>query len=38
MSKWMAKTTGTELIDPMPRNQAEAWLLQEVAQLSARWH
>ena len=39
MSKWMAKTTGTELIDPnAPRNQAEAWLLQEVAQLSARWH
>lgn len=29
------KTTGTELIDPnAPRNQAEAWLLQEVAQLS----
>ncbi|MFN3907174.1 MAG: protease HtpX [Acinetobacter junii] len=38
MSKWMAKkTTGTELIDPnAPRNQAEAWLLQEVAQLSQR--
>ena len=38
MSKWMAlKTTGTELIDPnAPRNQAEAWLLQEVAQLSER--
>lgn len=36
MSKWMAKkTTGTELIDPnAPRNQAEAWLLQTVAQLS----
>ena len=36
MSKWMAKkTTGTELIDPnAPRSQAEAWLLQEVAQLS----
>ncbi|MEG2808552.1 MAG: protease HtpX, partial [Acinetobacter sp.] len=31
------KTTGTELIDPnAPRNQAEAWLLQEVAQLSQR--
>lgn len=38
MSKWMAKkTTGTELIDPnAPRNQAEAWLLQEVAQLAQR--
>ena len=38
MSKWMAKkTTGTELIDPnAPRNQAEAWLLQEIAQLSQR--
>ncbi len=38
MSKWMAlKTTGTELIDPnAPRNQAEAWLVQEVAQLSQR--
>ncbi|WP_291333436.1 M48 family metalloprotease, partial [Acinetobacter sp. UBA801] len=38
MSKWMAKkTTGTELIDPnAPRNQAEAWLLNEVAQLSQR--
>ena len=38
MSKWMAlKTTGTELIDPnAPRNQAEVWLLQEVAQLSQR--
>jgi len=38
LSKWMAlKTTGTELIDPnAPRNQAEAWLLQEVAQLSQR--
>ena len=38
MSKWMAKkTTGTELIDPnAPRNQAEAWLLQEVSQLSQR--
>ena len=38
MSKWMAKkTTGTELIDPnAPRSQAEAWLLQEVAQLSQR--
>ena len=31
------KTTGTELIDPnAPRNQAEAWLLQEVAQLAQR--
>ena len=38
LSKWMAlKTTGTELIDPnAPRNQAESWLLQEVAQLSQR--
>ncbi len=38
LSKWMAlKTTGTELIDPnAPRNQAEVWLLQEVAQLSER--
>lgn len=38
LSKWMAlKTTGTELIDPnAPRNQAEVWLLQEVAQLSQR--
>ena len=38
MSKWIAKkTTGTELIDPnAPRNQAEAWLLQEVAQLAQR--
>ena len=38
MSKWMAKkTTGTELIDPnAPRNQAELWLVQEVAQLSQR--
>ena len=38
MSKWMAKkTTGTELIDPnAPRNQAEAWLLQTVAELSQR--
>ena len=38
MSKWMAKkTTGTELIDPnAPRNQAEAWLLNEVAQLAQR--
>lgn len=38
MSKWMAlKTTGTELIDPnAPRNQAEVWLLQTVADLSQR--
>ncbi|MCF9034024.1 protease HtpX [Acinetobacter nectaris] len=38
MSKWMAKnTTGTELINPnAPRNQAEAWLLQTVAELSQR--
>jgi len=38
MSKWMAKkTTGTELIDPnAPRNQAESWLLQTVAELSQR--
>ena len=38
MSKWIAKkTTGTELIDPQaPRSQAEAWLLNEVAQLSQR--
>ncbi|AOA57887.1 protease HtpX [Acinetobacter larvae] len=38
MSKWMAiKSTGTVLIDPnAPRDQAEAWLLQEVAQLSQR--
>ena len=38
LSKWMAKkTTGTELIDPnAPRNQAELWLVQEVAQLSQR--
>ena len=38
LSKWMAKkTTGTELIDPnAPRNQAEVWLLQEVAQLSQK--
>ena len=36
MSKWMAKkTTGTEPIDPnAPRNQAESWLLQTVAELS----
>lgn len=38
MSKWMAKrTTGTEIIDPnAPRNQAEVWLLQTVAELSQR--
>lgn len=38
LSKWMAlKTTGTELIDPnAPRNQAEVWLLQEVAQLAQK--
>ena len=38
MSKWMAKnTTGTELIDPnAPRNQAEVWLLQTVADLAQR--
>ncbi|MEB5476015.1 protease HtpX [Acinetobacter pollinis] len=38
MSKWMAKmSTGTELINPnAPRNQAEVWLLQAVAELSQR--
>ncbi|MBF7691093.1 MULTISPECIES: protease HtpX [Acinetobacter] len=38
MSKWMAKmSTGTELINPnAPRNQAEVWLLQTVAELSQR--
>lgn len=38
MSKWMAKkSTGTELIDPnAPQNQAEAWLLETVADLSQR--
>ncbi|TXJ07581.1 MAG: protease HtpX [Acinetobacter sp.] len=36
LSKWMAKkTTGTQIIET-PRNQAEQWLLQEVAQLSER--
>lgn len=38
ISKWMAKrTTGTEIIDPnAPRNQAEVWLLQTVADLAQR--
>ena len=38
MSRWLAvPTPGTELIDPnAPRNQAELWLVQEVAQLSQR--
>lgn len=38
LSKWMAKkTTGTEIIDPnAPRNQAEVWLLQEIAQLAQK--
>lgn len=36
LSKWMAKkTTGTQIIET-PRNQAEQWLLQEVAQLSQK--
>ncbi|MCH4247051.1 protease HtpX [Acinetobacter populi] len=36
MSKWIAKkTTGTQIIES-PRNQAEQWLLQTVADLSQR--